>query len=114
MTKTLAIDHNNKKLNPEIIVDDDSLKSLGVEKAPIINKNITINLSDGRTIFSKFRIDNLEGTLKSLNKKLIDKGIKRQTIERLELLLTDKILEKINELEGTKRRICFYHRCTKN
>jgi hypothetical protein len=97
----LAID-NNKKLNFELDIDDDSLKSLGFEKVSIINKNIIINLSDRRTIFSKFKIDNLEGTLKSLNKKLVEKGINGQTIERLELLLTDKILEKINELERQK------------
>jgi hypothetical protein len=89
----------NKKLNFEIIVDDDNLKSLGLEKVSIINKNIIINLFNGQTIFSKFKIDNLEGTLKSLNKKLIDKGIKEQTIQRLELLLTDKILQNINESE---------------
>jgi hypothetical protein len=101
--KTLTIDYN-KKLNFEIIVDDDSLKNLGLEKLSIINKNIIINLSDGRLIFSKFKIDNLEGTLKSLNKKLVEKGINGQTIERLELLLTDKILEKINELE--RQKVC--------
>jgi hypothetical protein len=44
----------------------------------------------------------LEGTLKSLNKKLIEKGLKGEVVERLELLLTDKILEKINELEKQK------------
>jgi DNA-binding transcriptional ArsR family regulator len=101
MPKTLTIDYN-KKLNFEIIVDDDSLKNLGFEKVSIINKNIIINLSDGRPIFSKFKIDNLEGTLKSLNKKLIEKGLKGEVVERLELLLTDKILEKINELERQK------------
>jgi hypothetical protein len=99
--KTLTIDYN-KKLNFEIIVDPDNLKSLGLEKVSIINKNIIINLSSGQTIFSKFKIDNLEGTLKSLNKKLVAKGIKGQTIEHLEFLLTDKILQMINELERQK------------
>jgi hypothetical protein len=95
--------NNSKKLNFELNIDnDDNLKSLGLEKVSIISKNVIINLSDGRTIFSKFKIDNLEGTLKSLNKKLIEKGIKGQTIERLELLLTDKILQMINELERQK------------
>ena len=95
----MAVD---KKLHFEIIVDDDSLKNSGFEKVSIINKNIIIHLCDGKTIFSKFKIDNLEGTLKSLDRKLTDNGIERQTIERLELLLTDKILQKINELERQK------------
>jgi hypothetical protein len=92
----------NKKLNFEIIVDDDNLKSLGLEKVSIINKNIIINLFNGQTIFSKFKIDNLEGTLKSLNKKLTDKGVNGHTIERLEFLLTAKILQKLKELESQK------------
>jgi hypothetical protein len=100
--KALAI-NNNKKSNFEIIIDDDDkLKSLGLEKVSIINKNVIINLPDGQTVISKFKIDNLEGTLKSLNNKLIDKGINGRTIERLELLLTDKILQRINELERQK------------
>jgi hypothetical protein len=93
---------NDKNLSFEVIVDDDSLKSVGIEKVSIINKNIIINVSGRQTIFSKFKIDNFEGTLKSLNKKLIDKGIEGQTIERLEILLTDKILQKINELESQR------------
>jgi DNA-binding transcriptional ArsR family regulator len=102
--EALAINNNNKKLNFEVNLDnDDNLKNLGLEKVSIINKNIIINLSDGQTIFSKFKLDNLEGTLKSLNKKLTDKGINRQTIERLESLLIDKINQKINEIDMHKQ-----------
>ena len=92
----------DKKLNFEIIIEDDNLKYLGLEKVSIINKNVIINLPDGQTIFSKFRIDNLEGTMKGLNKKLVDKGMNANTIERLESLLTDKINQKLNELERQK------------
>jgi Mn-dependent DtxR family transcriptional regulator len=101
MSKILTID-NNKILNLIIVDDDDNLKSLGIEKVSIINKNVIIKLPDGQTIFCKFKMDNLDGTLQRLNKKLIDKGINGRAIERLELLLTDKILQRIDELEGQK------------
>jgi len=52
-----------------------------------------------KSILSKFKIDDLEATLRGIKKKLGDKGVKRQTIERLELLLTDKILQMLNESE---------------
>ena len=93
----------NKKLSFEIIVDDDSLKNLGLEKVSIINRNIIINLPNGQTIFSTFKIENLEGTIRGLNKKLIDKGMNADTIKRLESLLTDKINQKLNELERQKQ-----------
>ena len=76
---------NNKKLNFEINIDnEDNLESLGIKRVSIINKNVIVNLSNGQSIFSKFSMDNLESTLNRLNKKLIDKGIKGEIIERLE------------------------------
>jgi hypothetical protein len=93
----LSID---KKLNFGIIFDDDSLKGLGLEKVTILNKNILITLSDGQTILSKFKIDDLEATLRGIKKKLVDKGIKGHTIEHLELFLTDKILQMLNESDS--------------
>jgi hypothetical protein len=71
---------NNGKLNFEITIDDNDLKNAGFEKVSIINKNIIINLADGQTILSRFKTENLEGTLKSLKNKLIDKDVDEQTL----------------------------------
>ena len=50
-----------RRLNFEIIIGDDNLKSIGFQKISIFDKNIVINFSDGRTpILSKFKVEELE------------------------------------------------------
>ena len=72
----------DKKSNCEITIDDDNLKNLGFSKASIIDKNIFIKFGDGRSpILSKFKSEDLVGTLKGLEKKLIDKGISVEAVK---------------------------------
>ena len=93
----------NKKLNCEIIIDDDNLKNLGSSKASILGKNIFIKFSDGIfPILSKFKIEGLDGTLKSLRKKLIDKGISVEAVKQLSTFLAEKLIKKVEEIEAQK------------
>lgn len=91
--------NNNKKSNFEIVVVDDELKSLGFVRVSIINKNIIVSFADGNrpAILSRFKIDDLAGTLKSLQKKLTDNGIDKEASERLDVFLTETLIQKINE-----------------
>jgi hypothetical protein len=93
----------NKKSNCEIIIDDDNLKNLGFSKASTVDKNIFIKFCDGRsTIHSKFKIEGLDGTLKSLRKKLIDKGISVEAVKQLSTFLAEKLIKKVEEIEAQK------------
>jgi hypothetical protein len=79
---------NSKKLNFEIFIDDNDLKNAGFEKVSINNKDIIISFvadSSRLPILSKFKIDDLTGTLKSLQKELVNRGINKQSVQRLEI-----------------------------
>lgn len=97
----MAID--NKKLNFEIIIDDDDLKNAGFEKASIINKDMIINFVNGnidkrQPIICKYKVDDLTGTLKNLRKELVNKGIDIRSVQQLEIFLSEKLIEKQKEL----------------
>ena len=93
----------NKKSNCEITIDDDNLKNLGFSKASIIDKNIFIKFGDGRSpILSKFKGEDLVGTLKGLEKKLIDKGISVEAVKQLSTFLAEKLIRKVEEIEAQK------------
>jgi hypothetical protein len=86
------------RVNAEIIVDDDGLRNLGFTKVSTINRNIIINFGDGRpTILSKFNIDDLESSLKSLQKKLINNSISEESKQRLSVFLADKLVKIIEQ-----------------
>ncbi len=86
------------RVNAEIIVDDDGLRNLGFTKVSTINRNIIINFGDGRpTILSKFNIDDLESSLKSLQKKLINNSISEESAQRLSVFLADKLVKIIEQ-----------------
>jgi hypothetical protein len=86
------------RVSAEIIVDDDDLRNLGFTKVSTINRNIIINFGDGRpTILSKFNIDDLEGSLKSLQKKLINNGISEESAQRFTVFLADKLVKIIEQ-----------------
>ena len=90
----------NKKLNFEIIIGDDNLKSLGFQKISIFDKNIVINFSDGSApILSKFKVEELESTVKTLEKKLIMNGISKDSLQRLSAFVVQELLKKVDELE---------------
>jgi hypothetical protein len=90
----------DKESNCEITIDDDNLKNLGFSKASIIDKNIFIKFGDGRSqILSKFKIEDLDGTLKSLRKKLIVNGISVEVEKQLSTFLVEKLIKKANEIE---------------
>jgi hypothetical protein len=97
---------NNRKLNFEIIIDDNDLKNNGFEKVSINNNDIIISFvadSSKLPILSKFKIDDLTGTLKSLHKELVNRGINKQSVQRLEIFLSEKLItQKQKELETQK------------
>jgi hypothetical protein len=90
----------NKKLNCEIIIDDYNLRAIGFTKISIIHKNIIINFDNGRpAILSKFKFDDLESTMKSLQKKITATGISKESVEELNVFLVEKLIKKMEELE---------------
>jgi hypothetical protein len=94
----------NKKLNFEFIIGDDNLKDLGFQKVSIFDKNIVINFSDGRTpILSKFKVEELESTMKTLEKKLIMNDIGKDSLQRLSAFVVQELLKKVDELESEEK-----------
>src|SRR6266487_1591948 len=92
----------NKRVNFEIIIDDDNLRNQGFTKVSTINRNMIVNFGDGRpTILSRFKIDDLESTLKSLQKKLINNCITEESAQRLSIFLASRLV-KIIEQESQK------------
>jgi hypothetical protein len=95
---------NNK--NIEIIVDDNDLKNAGFEKVSIINKDMIINFVNGnsriRPVLCKYKVDDLTGTLKNLQKELVKKGIDRRSVQELEIFLSEKLVQKLKELATEK------------
>ena len=88
----------NKKVNLEIIINDDGLKSQGFSKVSIINKNLIINFSDGKpAILSKLKIDDLEGTMKNLKEKIVARGIGTESVQRFSVFLVEILLKRIEE-----------------
>jgi hypothetical protein len=89
----------------EIIIDDNDLKNAGFEKISINNKDMITSFVDGsnkRRILSKFKQDDLTGTLKSLRNELVKKGIDKQSVQRLEIFLSEELIQKQKELETRK------------
>src|SRR5438552_3476622 len=94
----------NKKLNFEIIIGDDNLKSIGFQKISIFDKNIVINFSDGRTpILSKFKVEELENTMRALERKLIMNSIGKDSLQRLSAFVVQELLKKVDELESEEK-----------
>jgi hypothetical protein len=98
VAKILAI--NTKKLDFEIIIDDDDLKNAGFENISINNRDMVTSFVNRRPVLCKFNIDDLTGTLKSLRKELVNKGIDKQSVQRLEIFLSEKLIQRQKELEA--------------
>ena len=98
----MAININKRKLDFEIIIDDDDLKNAGFEKISINNRDMVASFVNRRPVLCKFKIDDLTGTLKSLRKELVNKGIDKQSVQRLEIFLSEKLIQKQKELEAQK------------
>ena len=98
----MAININKRKLDFEIIIDDDHLKNAGFEKISINNRDMVASFVNRRPVLCKFKIDDLTGTLKSLRKELVNKGIDKQSVQRLEIFLSEKLIQKQKELEAQK------------
>jgi hypothetical protein len=94
----------SKKLDFEIIVDDDNLRNQGFTKVYVFDKNIVINFSDGRTpVLSKFKVEELESTMKILEKKLVMNGIGKDSLQRLSAFVVQELLKKVDELESEEK-----------
>jgi hypothetical protein len=63
-----------------------------------------INFSDGRTpVLSKFKVEELENTMKTLEKKLIMNGIGKDSLQRLSAFVVQELLKKVDELESEEK-----------
>jgi hypothetical protein len=74
---------------------DDSLRNLGFTEVSIIHKNIVVRLDDGRTILSKFKIQDLADDLKKLERKLYEYGIEKNSAQQLVTFIVTALLPKV-------------------
>jgi HTH domain len=95
-----GVSFNKKRF--EITVTE-NLKDLGIKEVSIFNENIIVRFSEDirNLVVSKFRIEDLNNTMETLEKKLLSNNIDKDVAKRLITLLVQEILRKSKEL-GSK------------
>jgi hypothetical protein len=74
---------------------NDSLRNLGFNEVSIIHKNIVVRLADGRTILSKFKIQDFADDLKKLERKLYEYGIDENSSQQLITFIVKELLPRV-------------------
>jgi IclR helix-turn-helix domain len=74
---------------------NDSLRNLGFNEVSIIHKNIVVRLADGRTILSKFKIQDLADDLKKLEGKLYAYGFDENSAQQLITFIVKELLPRV-------------------
>jgi len=82
------------KTNFEILFSD-TPDSLGPIKISIFDKNIVVNIENRDPIISTFRPDELERTVKSLERKLISNSVDPISSQKLIIFITQELLKKV-------------------
>lgn len=81
------------KNNFEVLFSD-TADSLGLIKISVFDKNIVVSIENRDPIISTYRPDELERTLKSLERKLISNSIDPISSQKLIIFITQELLKK--------------------